>query len=204
MKKLVCVILIFSLLLTMSSCSFFDRFNSDLGDISFDEDRNLVYHRNTYYKTDLGFYVDYTEGDEPFDLGRSSGFPFFPDVHYYAFDEDTPLYIYHANYPWRCNGRQLYIRSDYDLQNAVFALDGTDEAVFLFSFLTKVEEPPAETDSRSYNHYRLYWQEDPRVYAELTGPCKQGDNWYLWKDKDYWLLSDSFVEILVDHGLIHE
>ena len=81
MKKLVCVILIFSLLLIMSSCSFFDRFNSDLGDISFDENRNLVYHRNTYYKTDLGFYVDYTEGDEPFDLGRSSGFPFFPDVH---------------------------------------------------------------------------------------------------------------------------
>ena len=66
MKKLVCVILIFLLLLTMSSCSFFDRFNSDLGDISFDEDRNLVYHGNTYYKTDLGFYVDYAEGDDLF------------------------------------------------------------------------------------------------------------------------------------------
>ena len=102
MKKLVCVILIFSLLLTMSSCSFFDRFNSDLGDISFDEDRNLVYHGNTYYKTDLGFYVDYAEGDDPFELGWSSQFPFFPDVHYYAFDEDTPLYIYHANSPSKC------------------------------------------------------------------------------------------------------
>ena len=96
-EKLLCIIFTCAILLSFSSCSLAERFAGDMSQLDYDEDHNLLYNDNAYYRADDRFGVRTGENDKVIELGWQSQFPFFPDMHYFAFDEDNPLFIFCEN-----------------------------------------------------------------------------------------------------------
>ena len=117
MKKLLCIIFTCAILLSFSSCSLVERFAGDMSQLDYDEDHNLLYNGNVYYRADdrFGVRVRTGENDKVIELGWQSQFPFFPDMHYYAFDEDNPLFIFCENGESTLYTKGVYVRADYDL-----------------------------------------------------------------------------------------
>ena len=87
-----------------------ERFAGDMSQLEYDEDGNLLYNGNVYYRADDRFEVQTGEGDKIIGLGWRSQFPFFPDMHYYAFDEENPLFIFCDNGKSTLYNKGLYVR----------------------------------------------------------------------------------------------
>lgn len=75
MKKLLCVIFTCVVLLSFSSCSLVERFAGDMSQLEYDEDGNLLYNGNVYYRADDRFEVRTGENDKVIELGWQSLFP---------------------------------------------------------------------------------------------------------------------------------
>ena len=82
MKKLICLVLSCLLLSSLTSCAIIDRFKGDMSKLSYDDNHNLLYGDNRYYRTDDYFEVRTTADDTVVELGWYSQFPFFPDMYY--------------------------------------------------------------------------------------------------------------------------
>lgn len=93
MKKLICLVLSCLLLFSLTSCAIIDRFKGDMSKLSYDDNHNLLYGDSRYYRTDDYFEVRTTADDTVVELGWYSQFPFFPDMYYYTFDEENPIFF---------------------------------------------------------------------------------------------------------------
>ncbi len=82
MKKLLCILFSCVIFLSFSSCSLVERFSGDMSQLEYDENGDLSYNGNVYYRADDRFEVRTGEGDKVVELGWRSQFPFFPDMHY--------------------------------------------------------------------------------------------------------------------------
>ena len=91
--------------------------------LSYDDNHNLLYGDNRYYRTDNYFEVRTTADDTVVELGWYSQFPFFPDMYYYTFDEENPIFIFCDNEESSLYNKGLYVRSDYDIQSKIFTID---------------------------------------------------------------------------------
>ena len=135
MKKLLCIFFSCVFLFSFTSCAFIDRLQGDMSQLEYDEDGHLLYKGNAYYRADNRFEVRTSTNDKVIELGWQSQFPFFPDMHYYAFDEEDPLFIFCDNGESTLYNKGLYVRSDYDFYNEVYAVENTDIEIALSMFI---------------------------------------------------------------------
>ncbi len=204
MKKLLCVIFSCLIMLSFSSCSLVERFAGDMSQLDYDEDGNLLYNGNTYYRADNRFEVRTSTNDTVVELGWQSQFPFFPDMHYYAFDEGDPLFIFCDNQETTTYNKGLYIRSDYDLYNSTYSVDNADIEMNLTSAMTKSNIEVSTIDHESSVYLKMFLKDDPRIQIEISGPYQYNDRWYFIHMGETWLISDEFDAMLIDNNIISE
>ena len=202
MKKVICLILSCLLLLSLSSCAVIDRFKGDMSKLSNDDNGNLLYGGNGYYRVDDYFEVRTITDDTVVELGWYSQFPFFPDMHYYAFDEENPLFIFCDNQVSSLYNKGLYIRSDYDIQSKMFTIKDTDIEISLVSVMTKSDVAVSSITHEKYMSFKMCLIDDPRIQIDLSGPYKFNENWYFIHSGETYILSDEFVELLKENGII--
>ena len=94
MKKLICLVLSCMLLIFLSSCEVIDRFKGDMSKLSRDDNGNLLYDDNSYYRVDNYFKVRTITDDTVFELGWYSQFPFFPDMYFSSVIEETATSLF--------------------------------------------------------------------------------------------------------------
>ena len=204
MKKMLCILFSCVILLSFSSCSLVERFAGDMSQLEYDEDGNLLYNGNAYYRADDRFEVRTGENDKVIELGWQSQFPFFPDMHYYAFDEDNPLFIFCENGESTLYTKGVYVRSDYDLYTQVYAVENSNIEIPLVSAMTQSDVETTAIDHKTYIYLKMFLKDDPRIQIELSGPYQYNDNWYFIHMGETWIISDEFVAMLIDNNIVGE
>ena len=204
MKKLLCIIFTCAILLSFSSCSLAERFAGDMGQLEYDEDGNLLYNGNVYYRADDRFEVITEDNDKVVELGWRSQFPFFPDMHYYAFDEDNPLFIFCENGESTLYTKGVYVRSDYDLYTQVYTVENSNIEIPLVSAMTQSDVETTAIDHETSMYLKCFLKDDPHIQIELSGPYQYDDNWYFIHMGETWIISDEFVAMLIDNNIVGE
>ena len=204
MKKLLCIIFSCVFLFSLTSCAFIDRLQGDMSQLEYDEDGNLLYNGNVYYRADDRFEVRTGENDKVIELGWRSQFPFFPDMHYYAFDEDNPLFIFCENGESTLYTKGVYVRSDYDLYTQVYAVENSNIEIPLVSAMSQSDVETTAIDHETYIYLKMFLKDDPRIQIELSGPYQYNDNWYFIHMGETWIISDEFVAMLIDNNIVGE
>lgn len=206
MKKLLCILFSFAILLSFSSCSFVERFSGDMSQLDYDEEGNLLYNGNAYYRADNRFKVRTSTSDKVIELGWRSQFPFFPDMHYYAFDKENPLFIFCDNGESTLYNKGLYVRSDYDLYSNVYTVDNTNIEIPLSAAMTKsdVEVSAIDIDYEAVLYFKMFLKDNSNVQVEMSGPYQYGENWYFVNMGETWIISDEFVAMLKANNIVSE
>lgn len=164
----------------------------------------LLYNDNVYYRADDCFGVRTGENDKVIELGWQSQFPFFPDMHYYAFDEDNPLFIFCENGESTLYTKGVYVRSDYDLYTQVYAVENSNIEIPLVSAMTQSDVETTAIDHKTYIYLKMFLKDDLRIQIELFGPYQYNDNWYFIHMGETWIISDEFVAMLIDNNIVGE
>ena len=204
MKKLLCIIFSCVFLYSLTSCAFIGRLQGDMSQLDYNEEGNLLYNEITYYRADDRFEVRTGENDKVIELGWQSQFPFFPDMHYYAFDEDNPLFIFCENGESTLYTKGVYVRSDYDLYTQVYAVENSNIEIPLVSAMTQSDVETTAIDHKTYIYLKMFLKDDPRIQIELSGPYQYNDNWYFIHMGETWIISDEFVAMLIDNNIVGE
>ena len=117
---------------------------------------------------------------------------------FYSYTKDAPLFIYET----ACD--DVFFHETYDYTADTFIIADTNaEIVFsdIVSDLSKHENVNLQEDIT----IRLYSKNHPRIKMELDLECIEGQ-WYfrsaLSGSSPTWTVSDSFVQILLDYGII--
>ena len=204
MKKMLCIIFSCVFLFSLTSCAFIDRLQGDMSQLDYNEEGNLLYNEITYYRADDRFEVITEDNDKVVELGWRSQFPFFPDMHYYAFDEDNPLFIFCENGESTLYTKGVYVRSDYDLYTQVYAVENSNIEIPLVSAMTQSDVEATAIDHETYIYLKMFLKDDPRIQIELSGPYQYNDNWYFIHMGETWIISDEFVAMLIDNNIVGE
>ena len=204
MKKLLCIIISCVFLFSLTSCAFIDRLQGDMSQLDYNEEGNLLYNEITYYRADDRFEVITEDNDKVVELGWRSQFPFFPDMHYYAFDEDNPLFIFCENGESTLYTKGVYVRSDYDLYTQVYTVENSNIEIPLVSAVTQSDVEATAIDHETYIYLKMFLKDDPRIQIELSGPYQYDDNWYFIHMGETWIISDEFVAMLIDNNIVGE
>ena len=204
MKKMLCIIFSCVFLFSLTSCAFIDRLQGDMSQLDYNEEGNLLYNEITYYRADDRFEVITEDNDKVVELGWRSQFPFFPDMHYYAFDEDNPLFIFCENGESTLYTKGVYVRSDYDLYTQVYTVENSNIEISLVSAVTQSDVEATAIDHETYIYLKMFLKDDPRIQIELSGPYQYDDNWYFIHMDETWIISDEFVAMLIDNNIVGE
>ncbi len=204
MKKLICLVLSCLLLFSLTSCAIIDRFKGDMSKLSYDDNHNLLYGDSRYYRTDDYFEVRTTADDTVVELGWYSQFPFFPDMYYYTFDEENPIFFFCDNEESPLYNKGLYVRSDYDIQSKIFTIKDTDIEISLSSVMRKSDVTVSSINYEKYTSFQMCLKDDPRIQIDISGPYKFNDNWYFIYSGETYILSNELVELLEEHGIINK
>ena len=204
MKKLLCIIFSCVFLFSLTSCAFIDRLQGDMSQLDYNEEGNLLYNEITYYRADDRFEVITEDNDKVVELGWRSQFPFFPDMHYYAFNEDNPLFIFCENGESTLYTKGVYVRSDYDLYTQVYTVENSNIEIPLVSAVTQSDVEATAIDHETDIYLRMFLKDDPRIQIELSGPYQYDDNWYFIHMGETWIISDEFVAMLIDNNIVGE
>ena len=204
MKKLLCIIFSCVFLFSLTSCAFIDRLQGDMSQLDYNEEGNLLYNEITYYRADDRFEVITEDNDKVVELGWRSQFPFFPDMHYYAFNEDNPLFIFCENGESTLYTKGVYVRSDYDLYTQVYTVENSNIEIPLVSAMTQSDVETTAIDHETSMYLKMFLKDDPRIQIELSGPYQYNDNWYFIHTGETWIISDEFVAMLIDNNIVGE
>ena len=204
MKKLLCILFSCVILLSFSSCSLVERFAGDMSQLEYDGDGNLLYNGNVYYRADDRFEVRTGEGDKVIELGWRSQFPFFPDMHYYSFDEDNPLFIFCENGESTLYTKGVYVRSDYDLYTQVYTVENSNIEIPIVSAMTQSDVEATAIDHETYIYLKMFLKDNPCIQIELSGPYQYDNNWYFIHAGETWLISDEFVAKLKANNIVNK
>ena len=204
MKKLLCIIFSCVFLFSLTSCAFIDRLQGDMSQLDYNEEGNLLYNEITYYRADDRFEVITEDNDKVVELGWRSQFPFFPDMHYYAFDEDNPLFIFCENGESTLYTKGVYVRSDYDLYTQVYTVENSNIESPLVSAVTQSDVEATAIDHETDIYLRMFLKDDPRIQIELSGPYQYDNHWYFIHAGETWLISDEFVAKLKANNIVNK
>ena len=202
MKKLLCIIFSCVFLFPLTSCAFIDRLQGDMSQLDYNEEGYLLYNEITYYRADDRFEVITEDNDKVVELGWQSQFPFFPDMHYYAFDEDNPLFIFCENRESTLYTKGVYVRSDYDLYNQVYTVENSNIEIPLVSAMTQSDVETTVIDHEMSMYLKMFLKDDPRIQIELSGPYQYDDNWYFIHMGKAWIINNDFAAMLIANDLI--
>ena len=204
MKKLLYIIFSCVFLFSLTSCAFIDRLQGDMSQLDYNEEGNLLYNEITYYRADDRFEVITEDNDKVVELGWRSQFPFFPDMHYYAFDEDNPLFIFCENGESTLYTKGVYVRSDYDLYTQVYTVENSNIEIPLVSAMTQSDIETTAIDHETSIYLKMFLKDDPRIQIELSGPYQYNDNWYFIHMGETWIISDEFVAKLKANNIVNK
>lgn len=196
MKKVICLIISFAVLFSLTSCSLL----GDMSKLENDEDGNLVYSENTYHYQNLDFTVN--TNDEVVELGWYSQFPFFPDMHYYAFEENAPMFIFCENHESSSYTKGLYVIEDFDLFGAIFIIKETNIEISLDSAISLSNIDVSEINTEEDYFVYMCLKDDPRIQVDFCGPYEHNGKFYFVQSGKAWVLSDEFTEMLISSGII--
>ena len=204
MKKLLCIIFSCVFLFSLTSCAFIDRLQGDMSQLDYNEEGNLLYNEITYYRADDRFEVITGDNDKVVELGWQSQFPFFPDMHYYAFDEDNPLFIFCENGESTLYTKGVYVRSDYDLYTQVYTVENSNIEIPLVSAVTQSDVEATAIDHETYIYLKMFLKDNPCIQIELSGPYQYENNWYFIHAGKTWLISNEFVAKLKANNIVNK
>lgn len=194
LKKILCAGLIFVLIACFSWILKYCYI-----EYSNDEDETVgtfVYQNKTYYANYI-FDVTQFSGvrDEEDVLISSSIFS-----EYYSYTENDPIYIYCIS-----KGLTLYLSEDYDYQSDRFVIEETNSS-FVFS------EAISDQKYTDYDFDKAYPLETTfdihsETYPKIRTTVKillEDDKWYAVLDWDMYEVSDEFVDLLIENGIISD
>ena len=207
-KKFIIFFLILLIFFSLTSCSFINHLYDMQGDLARGENESLIYQNKVYYYTDQRFEVRTNSDDIVVELGWQYAFPF-PDFHYFAFDNEDPLFIFMDNNKSSPYNKAVYVRENFELDDATFIVENTDIEITLSESMTKsdIEITSSDFETTGASIFRdlyLYLNNDPRIQIHVMGPYKYESAWYVNSGDGTWLLSDEFVSILIENDIISE
>ncbi len=197
------IVLISLIVLVGGANAILDHIVNDMhGELAWIGDNNLSYHEQTYYRTDLRFQVRTDNYEEIFELGWQRPV-LFPDIHYYAFNNENPPFIFSDNSKSASFNKGLWVRENYDLYGALYTVEDSNIEITLTDAMTKSAVEVSMIDTTVFRSLYLYLKDDPRIEVYLSGPYELNDNWYVVKMGECWLLSEEFVGQLKAEGVIN-
>lgn len=209
-QSLILFILSIVICITMTSCSLVEYAldNEMHGELELVNDPDsdgvlLIYQGTTYYPSNGWINVRNSNDDEVIELGYRNMFPF-PPHHYYAFSENDPTYIFIDN--GGGDGTNVfylgtYLKEDFNFRDQVYYIPETEIEIVLSEAMTKCDGD-ISFDSTSYSEFYLCLKDDPRLEIQIRYTYKAGDDWYIQKNDECWLLDKDFAEALTANGII--
>ncbi len=170
------------------------------------KDYKLTYGGNTYHSVDDRFDVVVNKEDTVIQLGWHYNFPF-PNMHYHAFENDAPMFIFCDNGEGRTTyNKGLYVKDGFDLDSAMFIVGDTDIEVSMqeaiLATTLSAEEIDTSIDTSGLCFLYLYLKNDAHVRASFSGPYLHNDAWYVIENAEIYRLSEEFVSALKANNLI--
>ena len=158
---------------------------------------DLEYQGVTYVRA--RFSVASSDEEGQMELDRYINFPFSKQMLYHSYGTDAPVYIAEGysldRFTW------IYFREDYDLTAQVYTVDDT-HVEFLFSdVFSPVEWDETISDTEDYEELDIRLREHPEICFDVDMRCVDGI-WYMHNFAEMWTVSEEFVEILTEAGLI--
>ena len=157
----------------------------------------LEYQGATYAQSRFPAWSSDHEGQ--IELDRYINFPFSKHMLYHSYGTDAPVYIAEGysldRFTW------IYFREDYDLTAQVYTVDDT-HVEFLFSdVFSPVEWDETISDTEDYEELDIRLREHPEICFDVDLRCVDGI-WYMHNFAEMWTVSEDFVEILTEAGLM--
>lgn len=213
MKKLVLIATVLFVCINLCSCWALSALSYTIsGDIIEPVDGfsrggdkgTLVFDEKNYILIDEfngNFHFDLTKEDVL--LGQTSNFPFFPNSKYYANAVENADYIAGTNsYPF---ASFVYLREDLYQSPLCYVLQDTDHEFDFSSAFIKTEEVSYKTHIEGKENYdtriRFCVKDYPRLTVSLR-ICKIDEKWYYVEQEEAFVLSETFLSVLVENGLL--
>ena len=207
-KKILLLICSFILMFNLFSCGVEERLELDknlqyaIKDVKGEDGVDGIYYQDEMYHIDRWNLFTVTDDScniNEGDVQLSWNGPRFGYLTmFYSYTKDAPLFIYET----ACD--DVFFHETYDYTADTFIIADTNaEIVFsdIVSDLSKHENVNLQEDIT----IRLYSKNHPRIKMELDLECIEGQ-WYfrsaLSGSSPTWAVSDSFVQILLDYGII--
>lgn len=158
---------------------------------------DLEYQGVTYVRARFSAASSDEEGQ--MELDRYINFPFSKHMFYHSYGTDAPVYIAEGysldRFTW------IYFREDYDLTAQVYTVDDT-HVEFLFSdVFSPVEWDETISETEDHEELDIRLREHPEICFDVDMRCVDGA-WYMNNFEEMWTVSEEFVEILTEAGLI--
>lgn len=195
LKRLTALFLLICVCFLSTSCAVLEWIRGEMhGDLRYVETGILEYHGEKYYSADTVLDL-WVKGDD-IEIAWKYNFPFSGRLSYYADNAEDPLYIFYGyDYAY-----DVFLSEDFDYRNKTFILDQTDVEVNLYDAFSKVDYELPEDYLGNYG-FELYMEEYPRL--TINAQCSWSDGkWYCIRNGKNYLLSDNFVKILKENGIL--
>ena len=215
MKRIFLIAILLVVCINLFSCSAFEALSYSIsgeiidpvGDFSRGSDRGtLIFGGNHYVLIEEfngDFYFDITE--EALLLGQTSNFPFFPNFRYYANAAENADYIASGNGSNEILTCCVYFREDLYQSPLCYVLQGTDYEFDFSSAFLKTDAVRYKTDIEGKEYdgkiLHFYVKDYPRLKVELR-IYKIHDAWYSVEQDEAFALSDAFLNVLVENGIL--
>ncbi len=195
LKRIISALLLFSICISLSSCALIEWMQGDMhGELEQVQTGILEYRGKKYYSA--GGVLDRWKIEDDVEIAWSYNFPFTWKFSYFAPTAEDPKYIFTGVH----YSDGVFLREDFDYKNQIFVLEGTDTEISLRSVFERVSYTLPEDYIGNYA-FKLYMKEDPRLFITCQCSWYEG-KWYCIRDDEFYLISDSFVEILKNKGVI--
>ena len=185
------IILLSLFLLLLSACSGAEHAVQLL------DGSNLEYQGVTYVGARFSAASSDEEGQ--MELDRYINFPFSKHMLYHSYGADAPVYIAEGYSLDRFS--QIYFREDYDLTVQTYILDDTDTEFVFSEVFSPVAWDETIAEAGEYEMLSIRLQDHPEIRLHIDVRCVDGI-WYMHNFAEMWTVSDEFVEILTEAGLI--
>lgn len=204
MCKKIALVIIFILCFSLISCGISSIYNLDYDLYEkakyVDEDEgeySLMYQDVKYYRADSSFLQVSTDMGDPkeddVEIGWEVRWPYVSV--FYADKMENPIFVYDPS------TNDLFLREDYDYRSDIFVLEGSENKILFSEMITDVE---VEYDlfKSHQNKIDLYSEKYPRLRMEFV-LLYENDLWCVKGSNSVaYVITDSFVEILIENGII--
>lgn len=158
---------------------------------------DLEYQGVTYVRARFSAASSDEEGQ--MELDRYINFPFSKHMLYHSYGTDAPVYIAEGYSLDRFT--RIYFREDYDLTVQTYILDNTDTEFVFSEVFSPVAWDETIAEAGEYEMLSIRLQDHPEIRLHIDVRCVDGA-WYMNNFAEMWTVSEDFVEILTEAGLI--